>query len=59
MASSAKGERKREFRKTFESFVHRDDIPEAVKIGVREYFERIHEVQPDAGSGDGSATPDE
>lgn len=50
VASAAKGERKREFKKTFESFVHRDDIPESVKIGVREYFERIHEVQPAAES---------
>lgn len=47
--ASKRGEaRKRDFKKSFESFVHRDDVPEAMKIGVREYFEKIHEYQPEA-----------
>lgn len=35
----------REFRQQFESMVRRDDIPESLKLGVREYFERVHETQ--------------
>jgi hypothetical protein len=27
-----------------ESLVRRDDIPEELKLGVREYFERVHET---------------
>ena len=27
-----------------ESFVRRDDVPEDLKMGVKEYFERVHEV---------------
>ena len=36
-------DREREFRRQLESLVRRDDIPEELKLGVREYFERIHE----------------
>ncbi len=43
--SSRSGEtKKREFRRQMESFVRRDDVPEDVKMGVKEYFERVHEV---------------
>lgn len=35
--------REREFAKQVESFVRRDDVPEAVKEGVKEYFKRIHQ----------------
>lgn len=31
-------------RRQMESFVRRDDVPEDVKMGVKEYFERVHEV---------------
>jgi hypothetical protein len=43
--SNRSGETKtREFRRQMESFVRRDDVPEDVKMGVKEYFERVHEV---------------
>ncbi len=46
--SSKTGEtRSREFRRQMESFVRRDDVPEDVKMGVKEYFERVHEVAPE------------
>ena len=35
----------RDFSSQIESFVQRDDVPEEMKLGVREYFERIHEVE--------------
>ena len=35
----------RTFARQMESFVARDDVPEEMKIGVREYFERIHETE--------------
>lgn len=47
VASKSGAARKRAFQKSFESFVHRDDVPEAMKIGVKEYFEKIHEYQPE------------
>lgn len=34
----------RTFARQMESFVARDDVPEEMKVGVREYFERIHEA---------------
>lgn len=37
----------RSFARQMESFVARDDVPEEMKVGVREYFERIHEVEID------------
>ena len=43
--SGRTGEAKaREFQRQMESFVRRDDVPEDVKMGVKEYFERVHEV---------------
>ena len=43
--SGRSGETKaREFRRQMESFVRRDDVPDDVKMGVKEYFERVHEV---------------
>ncbi|MGJ8672796.1 hypothetical protein [Rubritalea sp.] len=35
----------REFDRQMESFIERDDVPEELKIGVREYFKTIHEVE--------------
>ena len=35
----------RDFNRQMESFVQRDDVPEEMKLGVREYFERIHKVE--------------
>ncbi len=37
--------REREFRQQMESFVRRDDVPDAVKDGVKEYFQRIHRAE--------------
>ncbi|MCW1887634.1 hypothetical protein OKA04_23050 [Luteolibacter flavescens] len=36
--------KQRDFRRQMESLVRRDDIPEELKLGVREYFERVHET---------------
>lgn len=33
----------REFKRQYESFVQREDVPEQVKAGVKNYFEMIHE----------------
>lgn len=38
----------RDFSRQMESFVQRDDIPEDMKLGVREYFERIHQVETES-----------
>ncbi|PXA03822.1 hypothetical protein DDZ13_09265 [Coraliomargarita sinensis] len=40
--------REREFKRQYESFVQRDDIPESVKYAVGNYFESIHNYSPDA-----------
>jgi len=37
--------KKREYQRQLESFVRRDDVPEDVKSGVKEYFEKVHQVQ--------------
>ena len=44
--------RERDFQRQFESFVRRDDIPEEVKSGVREYLENIHQSQPEEPEGE-------
>lgn len=36
--------KERSYQRQFESFVHRDDIPEDLKSGVREYFKSIHQI---------------
>ena len=36
--------REREFKHQFESFVQREDVPEAVRDGVKQYFQIIHEA---------------
>ena len=38
-------QRVRDYQKQFESFVQREDVPEQVKVGVKRYFEIIHEGQ--------------
>ena len=37
-------DKSRDFRKQAESLVHRDDVPEDLKQGIREYFQRVHET---------------
>lgn len=45
--SHRKGEAKeRAFQKQFESFVQREDVPEDVKDGVKQYFEALHAAEP-------------
>lgn len=39
-------EKQRDFKRQLESLVRRDDIPQSLKLGVREYFERVHDVPP-------------
>ena len=42
--SRRRGEAKeRSYQRQFESFVHRDDVPEDLKTGVREYLKSIHQ----------------
>ncbi len=35
----------RNYRRQYESFVSREDVPEQVKSGVRNYFESIHKIE--------------
>lgn len=44
VAGRANVAKQREFKQQLESLVHRDDIPESLKLGVREYFEKVHET---------------
>lgn len=46
IAGRANVAKERQFRQQLESLVHRDDIPESLKLGVREYFETVHETEP-------------
>ncbi len=46
--SHRKGEAKeRNFKMQFESFVQREDVPEDVKDGVKQYFESLHSAEPE------------
>ena len=38
--------KERSFKKQFESFVQREDVPEDVKDGVKHYFESLHAAEP-------------
>ncbi|MCX6865728.1 MAG: hypothetical protein NTV46_05805 [Verrucomicrobia bacterium] len=44
IAGRANVAKQREFKQQLEALVHRDDIPESLKLGVREYFEKVHET---------------
>lgn len=44
IAGRAAVDRRREYQRQMEALVRRDDIPEELKLGVREYFERVHEA---------------
>lgn len=45
--SGRRGEAKqREFARQVESFVQRDDVPESLKLGVRNYFENLQSAAP-------------
>jgi hypothetical protein len=47
--SGRRGEAKqREFARQVESFVQRDDVPESLKLGVRNYFENLQSAAPAA-----------
>jgi hypothetical protein len=45
IAGRANVAKERAFKQQLESLVHRDDIPEGLKLGVREYFEKVHETE--------------
>ena len=47
--------KERAFKKQFESFVQREDVPEDVKDGVKQYFESLHAAEP-AGGGEAKPT---
>ena len=48
--------REREVQRQFESFVQREDVPEDLKHGVKEYFKTIQRISEDGeGSGDPAA----
>lgn len=38
--------KQREFRRSVESFVNREDVPAGVRRGVKRYFESIHDIAP-------------
>ena len=40
---------KREFKQQFESFVDREDIPDDLRTGVKNYFTNIHDIQDEEG----------
>ena len=42
--------KKRDFKRQFESFVGREDIPEDLKSGVKNYFSNIHQTEDDSKS---------
>ena len=43
--------KQRDYKRQFESFVEREDIPEDLKSGVKEYFTKIHQVaEPESNS---------
>jgi len=39
---------KREFKRQFESFVEREDVPEDLKTGVKNYFTKIHDNEKES-----------
>jgi len=47
VAGRASVAKERQFKQQYESMVRRDDIPESLKLGIREYFETVHETQPE------------
>ena len=42
--------KQRDFKRQFESFVEREDIPEDLKSGVKEYFTKIHQVETESNN---------
>lgn len=42
--------KEREFRRSVESYVSREDVPPAVRRGVKRYFESIHQIETDPPS---------
>jgi len=44
-SSRATAARPREYRRQYESFVSREDVPEQVKSGVHNYFQAIHNIE--------------
>lgn len=46
--------RQREFRRSVESYVSREDVPASVRLGVKRYFESIHNLAPEGEPSDPS-----
>ncbi|MCA9238559.1 MAG: hypothetical protein KDA37_00090 [Planctomycetales bacterium] len=44
-AASAATAKQRSFERQVESYVNREDVPEEVRAGVKQYFEAIHQVE--------------
>lgn len=44
ISSRQAGTRERDFQRQLESFVQREDVPDDVKQGVKEYFKNIHQA---------------
>lgn len=49
---------KRTFKRQFEAFVTREDIPDEIREGVKQYFEVIHQIAPDATSRETTSNAD-
>ncbi|MEM6798509.1 MAG: hypothetical protein AAF589_03255, partial [Planctomycetota bacterium] len=45
VSTTAAVAKNREFRSQVESFVSREDVPEEVRSGVKQYFEAIHQIE--------------
>lgn len=45
----------REYKRQFESFVSREDVPDEVRAGVKQYFQSIHQIKPTTGVNNRSA----
>lgn len=43
-STTVSGRTPQSFRRSVESFVRREDVPQAVKSGVKAYFENIHQI---------------
>lgn len=44
-SSLAATSKQRDYKRQFESFVSREDVPEEVRIGVKRYFESVHQIE--------------
>jgi len=45
VSSNGRMKRAKDFSRQVESFTERDDVPEELKLGVKEYFKNIHTTE--------------